>query len=240
LDIKEVSKHNKRHPWELSRSKQLLKEINRYKDKPKHILDVGAGDLFLSKTLNTRFPKSHILSIDTAFKEEKKQGMIHKMKNISKVKNNSCDLCLILDVLEHIDEDYVFLSNVIKKIEHSGILIITVPAFQFLYSEHDLFLEHKRRYRLKEIKKLVKQNGLEVKKYFYFYFSLFLIRVVQKLFNIKASTASVAKWKYSRNSLQTKIIKFLLDFDYLICENLKKIGVTIPGLSICIIAKKYI
>ena len=47
-------------------------------------------------------------------------------------------------------------------------LFITVPAFQFLWSGHDIFLEHYRRYNLSQLRGLVTQAGLEIRRAHYF------------------------------------------------------------------------
>ena len=52
-------------------------------------------------------------------------------------------------------------------------LFITVPAFQFLWSGHDVFLQHYRRYSLTRLRQLVNGNGLEVRQAHYFFGTAF-------------------------------------------------------------------
>ena len=51
-----------------------------------------------------------------------------------------------LDVIEHIDEDLSAVKELNRILKPGGRLILTVPAFQFLWTNHDLALHHKKRY----------------------------------------------------------------------------------------------
>ena len=71
--------------------------------------------------------------------------------------DSRADLLLYMDVLEHVDDDLGLLTAYLDQLERGGRVLITVPAFDFLWSNHDIFLEHKRRYTLKQVEAL---NGL--------------------------------------------------------------------------------
>lgn len=70
-----------------------------------------------------------------------------------------------------------------------GKIVITVPAYQWLFTYHDTINEHYRRYSLKRLKKLLLENGFEIEKITYFNFFLFppfmIIRLIHKISNIK-------------------------------------------------------
>ena len=73
-----------------------------------------------------------------------------------------CDLVLMMDVLEHVDDDRALLRHYADKVPSGAHFLVTVPAFSFLWSGHDVFLEHKRRYRLPEIEAAMRDSGLDV------------------------------------------------------------------------------
>ena len=73
-----------------------------------------------------------------------------------------CDLVLMMDVLEHVDDDRGLVRHYADKVPSGAHFLVTVPAFRFLWSGHDVFLEHKRRYRLAEIEATMRDAGLEV------------------------------------------------------------------------------
>jgi SAM-dependent methyltransferase len=62
------------------------------------------------------------------------------------------DVITMLDVIEHVDKDVESLINVHALLQPHGRLLVTVPAFQFLWSGHDVINEHKRRYKKAELR----------------------------------------------------------------------------------------
>lgn len=98
--------------------------------------------------------------------------------------DESFDLIVLLDVLEHIDDDIGVLSSLSAKLKPGGNLLITVPAFSFLWCNHDEAHHHKRRYRLNELVGKMRQCHLYPKYASYFNTWLFpviaLVRITQK------------------------------------------------------------
>ncbi len=96
------------------------------------------------------------------------------------------DLICLFDVLEHIEEDLDTLIAVKKLLAERGRILITVPAYRWLWSAHDEFLHHKRRYNTSEIKAKTKEAGLRALKISYFNSLLFplvaLVRIKDRIF----------------------------------------------------------
>ena len=94
------------------------------------------------------------------------------------------DLIVLFDVIEHIDEDGESLLNLCKLLKPGGRIVLTVPAFAFLWSQHDEENHHKRRYSRNSLSSLVISNGLSLDYISYFNFWLFPlvagIRVIRK------------------------------------------------------------
>jgi SAM-dependent methyltransferase len=78
------------------------------------------------------------------------------------------DLVVALDVLEHLDEDLASLQALRDRLRPGGWMLITVPAFPFLWSHHDVAHHHKRRYRKRDLVRLVAAAGLTPVKATYF------------------------------------------------------------------------
>ncbi len=71
----------------------------------------------------------------------------------------SFDVITAFDVLEHLADDNAVFKRLNRGLKPNGYLLLTVPAYQWLFSSHDLALEHKRRYGKKELlQKLSKAN----------------------------------------------------------------------------------
>ncbi|MDB9450153.1 class I SAM-dependent methyltransferase [Dolichospermum circinale] len=97
------------------------------------------------------------------------------------------DLIVLLDVLEHLEEDTASLQALSRKLKPSGWLLITVPAYPWLWSKHDELLHHKRRYLLNNLRQIVGNAGYNVDFASHFNFVLFpliaVVILVQRLFN---------------------------------------------------------
>ena len=89
-----------------------------------------------------------------------------------------------LDVVEHLDDDHAAAREIARVLKPGGVAVITVPAFAFLWSEHDVALHHRRRYRAGEIRSLFESAGLRVRRVSYVMTALFpavaAVRLAQK------------------------------------------------------------
>jgi SAM-dependent methyltransferase len=89
---------------------------------------------------------------------------------------HSFDLIMFLDMIEHLDQDLPSLLQAKQYLKDQGQLLITVPAYQFLWSAHDEIHHHKRRYTKKQLTELLQQAGYEV--IFSSYFNTFLFPLI--------------------------------------------------------------
>ena len=147
----------------------------------------------------------------------------------------SADIILLCDVLEHIKDEQLFLSELHKLLMPDGKIIITVPSYQCLFSEHDQFLKHYRRYNRKQLCKILQRAGFEIEISGYIFFSLLPIRIIQKLINAPApKTQALQPGNKFFNVLGTVILKI----DYFICLLSCFLKLPIPGLSCFAVVKK--
>jgi SAM-dependent methyltransferase len=84
------------------------------------------------------------------------------------------NLICVLDVLERIDDDLAAMKAIVDKIKNNGKLLITVPAYMFMWGSHDITLHHKRRYTKKQLTSVVQAAGMEIIYATYFNTYLFL------------------------------------------------------------------
>jgi SAM-dependent methyltransferase len=117
------------------------------------------------------------------------------------------DLICLFDVLEHIDRDTEALIALKGLLAEGGRVLITVPAYGWLWSVHDEFLHHKRRYSRTELCRKVGVAGLRTTEITHFNsFLLPLAAVVRLKDKLLASRSS------SGNSIPWKPINYLLKF----------------------------
>jgi hypothetical protein len=147
----------------------------------------------------------------------------------------------MMDVLEHIHDDAYFLAEAIKKLTGGGFVFITVPAFQFLFSAHDVFLKHCRRYNRKQLLALLDAQGLKVERCHYFYASLFFARLAQSLLQNKKAAVrhtGIGEWRFSEKHIVTRLIRAVLTIDFYCCAFLSRFHITLPGLSLLAVCRK--
>ncbi len=72
------------------------------------------------------------------------------------------DCIFALNVVEHIEDDYLAIVNARKMLKPGGKLIVLVPAYQSLYNQFDLSLEHYRRYTKKSLKALFNKSDFDI------------------------------------------------------------------------------
>ncbi len=262
MDLKESNisdEFSGRHPWEFARSEVVLSLIKKHYDFSSKneciVYDIGCGDIFFADRLSKKIKASKIIAIDNAFNSETISKLEKKFNNpaisifqsIQQAKsiNKPADIILLLDVLEHIKDDTKFLSSLLSEsfVTNKTLFVITVPAFDDLFSSHDEFLNHFRRYSNKTLLNTINKAGLSAVEFGYFFFSLFLIRCLQsyktKVFGSRDKTfTGVTKWK-ERKFLDYCLKNFLI-IDFRLFKLLKNAGLKFPGLSNYIICKKSV
>lgn len=95
------------------------------------------------------------------------------------------DRVLLLDVLEHLDDEPGALATARRALAPGGALIVTVPAYAWLWSGHDVALGHRRRYTARRLRRVVAEAGFRVQRVTYFntllFPSLALVRLTRRL-----------------------------------------------------------
>lgn len=91
------------------------------------------------------------------------------------------DLICMFDVLEHIDDDVETLAALRSLLAAGGRMLITVPAYKWLWGSHDAFLHHKRRYTRRGLLKVFREAGLQVDRVSYFNLLLLPLAMVVRL-----------------------------------------------------------
>ena len=138
------------------------------------VLDVGAGSGVFTRQLLEFGLARRGVCVDPGYEAEHVEAQngceITFVRRVDEVPQK---LILMMDVLEHVDDDIGLLKEYTDRMPSGGRVLISVPAFQFLWSGHDVFLDHRRRYTLSHIEKVVRRAGLRVLKGRYFFGSLF-------------------------------------------------------------------
>jgi 2-polyprenyl-3-methyl-5-hydroxy-6-metoxy-1,4-benzoquinol methylase len=149
--------------------------------RPQRLLDVGAGSGFFSRHLLSQGAQS-ALCVDIGYERDRDESEAGKPVLYRRdCDQTDCDLVLMMDVLEHVDDDAGLVRHYASKVPSGAHFLATVPAFRFLWSGHDVFLEHKRRYTLAEIEQTMRAAGLEVVKGAYYFGLVFPLATAVRL-----------------------------------------------------------
>jgi 2-polyprenyl-3-methyl-5-hydroxy-6-metoxy-1,4-benzoquinol methylase len=149
---------------------------------PAVVLDVGAGSGFFSRHLLAQSSVKEAWCVDISYDSDSDISEAGKPVHFrTSIDTVNADLVLLMDVLEHVDNDVGLLRDYASKVPFGAHFLISVPAFQFLWSGHDVFLEHKRRYRLQQIKNTVERSGLKVIRSNYYFGVVFPIAATSRL-----------------------------------------------------------
>lgn len=147
------------------------------------ILDVGCGDGAWFEALErfgavegvepdsslagkgrARGRSIHVQPFDRDFEAEHRFGLI-----------------LFLDVLEHLDEPEEALRDAAELLEPGGKVVITVPAFDLLWTNHDEINHHRRRYVRRQLEGQVEEAGLQTVRAQYLFHWVFLAKLIVRL-----------------------------------------------------------
>jgi len=121
------------------------------------------------------------------------------------------DVVTALDVLEHTDDDLLALREIQRVCRPAGLFLATVPAYGFLWSEHDEALKHRRRYTAHELRNKLTVSGFEVVRTSYFistlFFPILALRIWQGLH--KTSTHPKTSIQVLPNWINTGLVGLL-------------------------------
>jgi len=239
MDLIEKTLNGCRHPWELSRTQCILNIINKYHFC--NIVDIGAGDCFFTFKL-TNYASGNVYAVDTEYTGKAKSanaGIIQCFNSITGLPE-TVDAAILMDVLEHVYNDNLFLKEILKELSADALVVITVPAFQSLFSNHDVFLRHYRRYDKKRLLALLHSNSLAVEKCHYFYISLLLARLLSLplMKRKKADQHGIGNWRFNEKHVLTRAIHIILNIDFQICAFFAQFHIYPPGLSLLAVCRK--
>jgi SAM-dependent methyltransferase len=178
-------RHETEHWWFRWRFK-LIQQVLDGLDLPRNarMLDAGCGTGQMLKTLQRR---GEAVGLDIspeaiAFAASRgAENLVLGTVTAPPFREGSFDVALALDVIEHVDDDRAMLKGLRSLVKPNGAVIITVPAFTFLWSEHDVINHHRRRYRTDELQSRIEQAGLEVDRMTYCNTTLFPVVALMRL-----------------------------------------------------------
>ena len=187
------------HWWYTGRRKILagfVEEICRHvTDRRPRILDVGCGTganlLMLSKYGEAE--GVDIAEDALAFCRERGLDKVRLGSGEElPYDDGTFDLVTALDVVEHMDDDLAGLREMRRVLRPGGRVLLFVPTFMFLWGLQDDVSNHRRRYRLPELRRVLEQAGFEIERTTYanitFFLPILVMRQLMRLTGIKTDS----------------------------------------------------
>ncbi len=153
-----------RHWWWRAREARIVELLERHAPVGGfgEILDAGCGDGLFLEGLD-RFGHAWGLEVDERLVSDARRDRIH-LGPLDDTYDPGVRFGLItmLDVLEHIEDDAAAVRRVFHLLEDGGLYVVTVPAYQALWTHHDTVNHHHRRYRRRQLVHTLEAAGFEV------------------------------------------------------------------------------
>jgi len=181
------------HWWWRSRTEMILDKLRQLRPAAgwARILDIGCGDaLFFDRLAEFGQVEGVEPCAELVSPNNPHRDRIHTCPfNADFDPGKQYSLILMLDVLEHLDDPVGALRHALDLLVPEGLLIVTVPAFMALWTNHDELNHHLIRYTKRSFRNVARQAGFDVWEERYLYHWTFpvklAVRVVEKLAHAK-------------------------------------------------------
>jgi SAM-dependent methyltransferase len=235
MDLKEeasLGPDPDRHWYYASKSRMLLASLGTRA--PTRILDVGAGSGLFSRMLLCRTAAAAATCVDTGYQADRVDVACGKPIVFARsVEAVDADVVLLMDVLEHVDDDLGVLRSYADIAQPGTRFVITVPAFQSLWSAHDEFLEHRRRYRLTQVIALVSGAGLAPLEGFYFFAAILPVVALYRRWKRSGASAAAGGDLRRHHRLTNAVLTLVCRLEARVARR-NRVG----GLSVFVVAEK--
>lgn len=224
----------------------LLTDLN--PPSPARILDIGCGT---GAMLDELEPFGQVIGADFAPEAlgycKGRGGDRYKLTRADArrmpFQSDVFDAVTAMDIIEHIDDDKAALMEIKRVLKPGGVLLATVPAFQSLWSDHDVALHHHRRYTSNGFRDVAQRAGLVVEKISYTVSALFPFIWAYRAANRMASRTRHANGngsyepKASLVSFSNSVNSALLTLSRAETELVRRVNLPI-GVSVVAVARK--
>lgn len=169
-ELEKMYRLEDRYWWFVGRRRLVRALLRRYAPAAARVLDVGCGT---GGTMDALAGCGEVFGADIsnaalALCRERGHALLIQSRAEGLACRDACfDATTCCDILEHLEDDAAGFAEIARVLGPGGSAIITVPAYQWLWSEHDEALSHKRRYGKRELRGRIEAAGLRIRKLTY-------------------------------------------------------------------------
>lgn len=181
--------------WYRGRARTISRVLTRVRGTQEKILDLGAGFGGMADTLTHYTHELEGTEPDEASRAQATaRGYSNMYEDLSSVKP-PYNLVALFDVLEHVEDDHALLADLHTLLVQDGYLAMTVPAFQWLWSEHDVAHHHYRRYTTRSVRTVLEAAGFKVEYISYWNMLLCIPAAIVRVVFKRSGDASIGSSK---------------------------------------------
>ncbi len=190
--------------WFCHRNQCIKSCLSIFQNENDILFDIGGGNGFVAKQLETAGYNVVLLEPGEEGAKNARQRGVQNIICATLQTGGFHDNCLdsigVFDVIEHIEDDNMFVSNLHKYLKKDGKLYVTVPALNKLWSINDEIAGHFRRYSTKSLRKLLEINGFEIN-----YISYIFSPLTLPLFTLRSIPSKLGF--LTKNNVRQKTLK---------------------------------
>ena len=176
------------HFIDIASRRHAISQVARYAPEPSPvILDIGCSSGFLLADLRTAFPGALVMGADVVLgpllnlaRSTPDIPLLHFDLTRCPLPDKSLDVAVLLNVLEHIEDDALAMRQLYRILKPGGIAVIEVPAGPELFDIYDELLMHHRRYKLPGLRQMFLNSKFNILRQshlgFFLYPGFFLIK----------------------------------------------------------------
>jgi SAM-dependent methyltransferase len=154
--------------WFRARNRLVVSTLRRHFPSASSFLEVGCGSGIVLAALREASPDLRLVGLELY--DEALAIARRRLPDVELVAQDArampydgeFDVAGAFDVLEHIDEDEDVLAAMVRAVRSGGGVLLLVPQHPRLWSEHDVIVEHRRRYTRKELRTKAERAGLQI------------------------------------------------------------------------------
>lgn len=198
-----------RHWWFASRTRAIMAYLDRYlgAGKDLRILDVGCGAGNMAHHLAAYGQVVGVDPYPKPLEVARQRGLDVRQGSATDLPfaSQSFDLVALLDTVEHVADETAVFAECRRVLRPGGKLLVTVPAFMWLWSNNDVINAHERRYTLAELKQKLQSHGMRVLQASYNNFFIFPLAAGRILVRRGRTEPELASPHFDDNAYQVEM-----------------------------------
>jgi 2-polyprenyl-3-methyl-5-hydroxy-6-metoxy-1,4-benzoquinol methylase len=148
------------HWWFAGRRAIIMATLGRFLKPGSRVLDFGCGAGGLTAHLARLYDVVGVDFSEPAIAVAKRRGLDVRLIGAGDALPSGFDAVCAFDVIEHVEDDAGELRRLASAVRPNGIVMVTVPAYRLLWGRMDEVAGHIRRYRLRQLDRVMRQAGL--------------------------------------------------------------------------------